>query len=82
MNNNMRAIHPGEILREEYMLPEGIYTHYVAFLLDVPEETVNDLIAEKIDIDAVLATKLAKAYNTSVDYWLNMQNIFNKNKNK
>lgn len=78
-HNGMRSIHPGEILREEYLISlEDVRN----FLIDtkVSSETLVGLIDEKIDIDEKLAELLGKHFGTTKEFWLNMQNSFDSKK--
>jgi len=70
------AVHPGEILREEYLHPLGLSAYGLAKELHVPRTRIERLICEKTPITLDTALRLAKFFNTSVQYWLNMQNIY------
>lgn len=66
-------IHPGEILREEFMKPLGLSSRKLASLLKIPAPRINDVILEKRGITAGTALRLAHYFNTTPEFWMNMQ---------
>jgi antitoxin HigA-1 len=75
-NSPCWAIHPGEILREEFLEPLGISAYRLAVELHVSPPTVNDIVREKRGITPEMATRLAKYFGTSEQFWLNLQDAF------
>ncbi len=80
-------IHPGEILREEFLEPFGISQTQLALDLDIPFRTINELVNEKRNLNSELALKLSRYFGTSAELWLNLQNQYDiyrvlKNKGK
>lgn len=73
IENGMRAIHPGEILREEFLRPLGLSAHALALALQVPAPRINDVVRERRAITADTALRLAKYFNTSAEFWLGLQ---------
>jgi antitoxin HigA-1 len=73
----LKPIHPGEILREEFMAPLGLNANGLALALHVPAPSVYDIIHEKRGISAEMALRLARAFETTPDFWLNLQFEFN-----
>lgn len=73
IENGMRAIHPGEILREEFLRPLGLSAHALALALQVPAPRINDVVRERRAITADTALRLAKYFNTSAEFWLGQQ---------
>jgi addiction module HigA family antidote len=71
--NGMRAIHPGEILREEYLEPMGLSASALAIALRVPAPRVNDIVRERRGISPDTALRLARFFGTSAQFWLNLQ---------
>jgi addiction module HigA family antidote len=69
----MRAIHPGEILREEYLEPMGPSASALAIALRVPAPRVNDIVRERRGISPDTALRLARFFGTSAQFWLNLQ---------
>ncbi len=65
--------HPGEMLREEFLLPMEISQRDLADAIHVPYQRVNELINKKRGITPSTALRLAKFFGVSADYWLNLQ---------
>ncbi|HHO53315.1 MAG TPA: addiction module antidote protein, HigA family [Deltaproteobacteria bacterium] len=66
-------IHPGEILREEFLEPLGMSAYALAQALGVSRPTANDVVREKRGISPNLALRLGRYFNTSAEFWLNLQ---------
>lgn len=66
-------IHPGEILREEYLAPLGLKPYSLAKKLKVPRTRIERLVAELTPVTADTALRLAKVFGTTPQFWLNMQ---------
>jgi addiction module HigA family antidote len=66
-------IHPGEILREEFMLPLELSSHALARALGVTPARVNDIANEKRGITADTALRLGRYLGTTADVWINLQ---------
>jgi len=67
------AIHPGEILREEFLVPSGMTSYALAKALHVPIPRVHDIVAEKRAISPDTALRLARFFSTSEEFWMNLQ---------
>lgn len=78
MNSSLIEIHPGEILREELMVPLGLSESALIGALDVPPEEVSALLAETGPITTTLAHALAVHFKTSVGFWMNLQSAYDK----
>jgi len=65
--------HPGEMLREEFLLPMKISQRDLADAIHVPYQRVNELINQKRGVTPSTALRLAKFFGVSADYWLNIQ---------
>ena len=65
--------HPGEMLREEFLLPMGITQRELAEEIHVPYQRVNELVNGKRGVTPSTALRLAKFFDTSPDFWLNLQ---------
>ena len=74
--NNMRAIHAGEILREEFLAPLGITPHALAMSLRVPAPRINDVVREKRAITVDTAMRLARYFDTTAQFWMNLQSTY------
>lgn len=70
---NRAPIHPGEILREEFLVPMDISQSELAHLLKIPFQRVNQIVREKRSVTPDTAMRLAKVLDTSIDLWLNLQ---------
>ncbi|MBI3665579.1 MAG: HigA family addiction module antidote protein [Acidobacteria bacterium] len=66
-------IHPGEILREEFLKPLGMSAHQLALALRVPATRINDIVNEKRGLTADTALRLARYFGTTAKFWLNLQ---------
>lgn len=69
----MIAIHPGEILREEYMAPLGLTANALALALGVPATRVHDIVHERRGISTDTAIRLARYLGTDMEMWVNLQ---------
>ena len=71
--DRLPPIHPGEILREEFLAPLGMSSHELALALRVPATRMNDIVNEKRGITADTALRLARYFGTTSRFWMNMQ---------
>jgi addiction module HigA family antidote len=71
--NRIPPIHPGEILREEFLSPLGMSAHELAMALRVPATRINDIVNEKRGITADTALRLSRYFGTTPKFWTNMQ---------
>lgn len=69
-------IHPGEILLEEFMKPLGLSQNALARLLRVPPDRINAIVQGKRGITADTALRLAYAFNTTPEFWMNLQTYY------
>ena len=74
--NKMRPIHPGEIIREEYLEPLGMTAHALAMELHVPAPRINDIVRERRAVTPDTALRLARYFGTTAQFWLNLQSSF------
>lgn len=74
--NKMRPIHPGEILREEFLLPLEMSANALAMALHVPAPRVNDIVRERRAVTPDTALRLARYFDTTAQFWLNLQSAF------
>ncbi len=70
------TLHPGEILREEYLKPLRLTAYRLARELHVPIPRINDIVLKKRAISADTAVRLAKFFGTTESFWLGMQADF------
>ena len=71
--NKMRAIHPGEVLREEFLVPLGLSANALAQALRIPAPRVNDVVRERRGVSPDTALRLARYFGTTPQFWLNLQ---------
>jgi antitoxin HigA-1 len=76
IKNKMRPIHPGEILREEFLVPLGMSAHALAMELKVPAPRINDIVRERRTITPDTALRLARYLGTTAQFWLNLQTSY------
>lgn len=72
----MRPIHPGEILREEFLSPLGLTANALAAALGVPANRITLLVREARSITADTALRLARYFGTTPELWLALQSTF------
>ena len=66
-------VHPGEVLREEYLRPMNLTPYALAKAIGVPRTRIERLAAEKTPVTADTALRLARYLGTSAGLWMNMQ---------
>src|SRR5208283_1988163 len=69
----MPPIHPGEILREEFMKPLGLSQNALARALRIPPRRINEIVLEKRGVTADTALRLARYFGTSAEMWTGLQ---------
>jgi len=69
----IKPVHPGEILREEFLVPLGLSMNKLALAIRVPATRIADLVHEKRAISSVTALRLARYFGTTPDFWMNLQ---------
>ncbi len=73
LKQGMPPIHPGEILKEMYLVPLEINNTLLAENIGVTRKTISQLINGHMGISAEMAIRLGKAFNTTPELWLNLQ---------
>jgi addiction module HigA family antidote len=73
MSRKLPPIHPGEILREEFMRPLGLSSNALAKAIDVTPARVNEIVRERRGISADTALRLARYFGTDAQSWMNLQ---------
>jgi antitoxin HigA-1 len=76
MAKNLAPMHPGEVLREEFLIPLGLSAGALANACGVPRIRLLRITNEETAITADTALRLGKALGTSAQLWLNLQNEF------
>ena len=76
MQNNMRAIHPGEILREEYLAPLNMSANALTIALHVPATRIGEIVNERRSITPDTALRLARHFGGDAQSWLNLEQTY------
>jgi addiction module HigA family antidote len=76
LKNGMRPIHPGEILREEYLAPLGMSVNALATHLHVPATRMNEIVRERRGITPDTALRLATFFGGDAGSWLSLQQAY------
>jgi len=66
-------IHPGEILREEFLVPLGISQYRLAKEIHVPARRINEIVLEKRRVSADTALRLGRYFGTTAQFWVDLQ---------
>jgi addiction module HigA family antidote len=74
--NGMRPVHPGEVLREDFMRPAVLSANALAKALHVPTPRINDVVRERRGVTADTALRLARYFGGDAQSWLNLQSIY------
>lgn len=70
---NRPPTHPGEMLRDEFLVPMNISQRDLANAIHVPYQRINGLVNQKRGVTPSTALRLAKFFGVSADFWLNLQ---------
>lgn len=76
MAQKLAPMHPGEVLREEFMEPMNLTAGAIARAVGVPRTRIERIAEEKTGISADTALRLAKYFGNSAEFWLNLQNRY------
>jgi antitoxin HigA-1 len=76
IKNGMRPVHPGEILREDYLKPIGMSANALARHLHVPPSRINDIVLERRGVSADTALRLSRFFGGDAQSWLNLQTAY------
>jgi addiction module HigA family antidote len=74
--NGMRPVHPGEVLREDYLKPMEMSANALAKQLHVPASRINDIVLERRGITADTALRLSRFFGSDAQSWLNLQTAY------
>ena len=66
-------IHPGEVLDQEFLQPMGLSQNALARAVNVPPRRINEIVLGKRAVTADTALRLARAFGTSPEFWMNLQ---------
>lgn len=73
LKNGMRPVHPGEILREDYLVPLDMSANALAQALHVPANRIAGIVNERRAVTADTALRLARYFGTTAKFWMNLQ---------
>jgi len=73
MNQRLKNIHPGEILREEFLAPLKITAYRLAKETCIPQTAISEILREKRSITVPVALKFSKFFGTSAQFWIGLQ---------
>ena len=73
IKNGMRPVHPGEVLREDYLVPLGMSANALSNRLHIPASRINDIVLERRGVSADTALRLAQFFGGQAQSWLNLQ---------
>ena len=76
LKNGMRPVHPGEILREDYLKPLSLSANALAKLLHVPASRINDIVLERRGVSADTALRLVQCFGGDAQSWLSLQAVY------
>lgn len=76
IKNGMRPVHPGEILREDFLKPMNLSANALARQLHVPASRINDIVLERRGITADTALRLGRFFGGDAQSWLNLQTAY------
>jgi addiction module HigA family antidote len=71
--NRMRAVHPGEVLREDFLAPLGLSVNALAIALGVPATRIHEIVKERRSVTADTAERLARYFGGDAASWLALQ---------
>ena len=71
--DGMRPVHPGEVLREDFLLPLGLSVNALSVALDVPATRIHEIVKERRSITADTAARLARYFGGDAASWLMLQ---------
>ncbi|WP_041545147.1 MULTISPECIES: HigA family addiction module antitoxin [Chelativorans] len=76
MSKRLSPMHPGEVLREEFMVPYGLTAYALAKACRVPRTRIERIVREETGITVDTALRLARIFGTTPEFWLNLQNRY------
>ena len=71
--NGMRPVHPGEVLREDFLKPLSMSANALANALSVPASRINDIVLERRGVTVDTAMRLTRYFGGDVQTWMNLQ---------
>ncbi len=75
-NNAMRPVHPGEVLREDYLIPLGMSANALSIALKAPVSRINDIVLERRGITVDTAMRIVRYFGGDVQSWMSLQTAY------
>jgi addiction module HigA family antidote len=72
----LKPVHPGEVLREEFMIPLKLNPHKLALALRVPAPGIYEIVKEERAVSTEMALRLARFFGITPEFWVNLQAHF------
>ena len=76
MKKKLHPVHPGEILREEFLEPLALSAGAVARAIGVPRTRIERLVNEQVELTPDTALRLAQFFSTSAEFWMSIQSRY------
>jgi addiction module HigA family antidote len=76
MAKRLKPIHPGEVLRAEFLEPMGLSQYRVAKSTGVPPRRINEIVHGKRAVTADTALRLGRLFGTTAEFWMNLQALY------
>jgi addiction module HigA family antidote len=76
LEKELPPLHPGEVLREEFMVPHGLTAYAVAKACRVPRTRIERIVREELGISGDTALRLGRLFSIDPRFWLNLQTRF------
>jgi addiction module HigA family antidote len=75
-------IHPGEVLKEEFLIPLGLSAYKLSKEIDIPQTRISSILKGKRRITADTAIRLSRYFGTTAKFWLGLQNDYDLEQEK
>ena len=75
-DKKIKPVHPGEILKEEFLEPMGISQYRIAKDINVPPGRINEIVLCKRSVSADTALRLGRYFKMSPQFWINLQSHY------
>ena len=72
----MRPVHPGEILREDFLVPLNMSANALSLALNIPATRIHEIVKERRSVTADTAERLARYFGGEAVFWMNLQAIY------
>ncbi len=81
-DEKLSNIHPGEILREEFLIPMNISAYRLAKAINISQTRISEIIHGRRSITADTALRFSRFFGTSAEFWLNLQSLYDLEEKK